>query len=323
MRILRNKYTKMTGTNFLNGNRFLFFFSRLLILAGMVLVFTSIFSLVGVFFMKWTMGVDLIKLTEALDPAAQSEQSKYALLFFQAFAGSIGTFLVPALLFPNAIGRKAVQFIRVVYPFKMYYLLVAPLLIVAAMPLISWLNVINQGFTFPEKYKAIETSLRAMETQAEAITKILVQSHSIGGFFISLLVVAILPAITEEFFFRGVLQNFTRICFYNNHLAIWFTAIIFSGIHGQFFGFVPRVVLGAGLGYLYLYSGNIWVVVLAHFVNNALALIAFNLSLKYPDVPFFSDQYQFPIWMTVLSFLSIVLFFYWQNKLQYRQLFHE
>ncbi len=269
------------------------------------------------------MGVDLLQLTEALDPATQNEQSKIALLFFQAFAGSIGTFLIPSLLFPNAIGRKAISFIRVVYPFKLYYLLIAPLFILAAMPLINWLNVLNQSVTFPEQFKALETSLRAMELQAEAITKILVQSNTTTGFLISLLVVAVLPAITEEFFFRGILQNFTRMCFYNNHLAIWFTAIVFSGIHGQFFGFIPRVVLGAGLGYLYLYAGNIWVAVLAHFVNNTMALIAFNLSQKYPDVLFFSDQYQFPVLVTILSFVSIALFFYWQHKSQYRQLFHE
>lgn len=269
------------------------------------------------------MGVDLIALTQAIDPSNQNENARVAMLFFQAFAGSIGTFLIPALMFPNAIGRKAVQFIRVVYPFKLYYLLVAPLLVIVAMPFISWLNLLNQAFTFPEQYKAFEASLRALETQAETITKMLIQSHSTGDFLLNLIVVAILPAIAEEFFFRGVLQNFTRICFYNNHVAVWFAAIIFSGIHGQFFGFIPRMVLGAGLGYLYLYSGNIWVAVFAHFVNNALALVAYSLSQKFPDVLFFSETYQFPLLMTISSAFAIGLFFYWQYKMQYRQLFHE
>jgi membrane protease YdiL (CAAX protease family) len=313
----------MTETNFLNGNRFLFFFSRLLILAGMVLVFTSIFSLVGVFAMKWATGIDLIQLTQALDPATQTEQSRTALLFFQAFAGSIGTFLIPALLFPNAIRRNAILFIRIVQPFKMYYLLLAPLMILVSMPFISWLNVLNQSFSFPEQFKAWEASLRAIEDQAEAITKILIQSNSVPGFMLNLLVVAVLPAIAEEFFFRGVLQNFTRICFYNNHVAIWFSAIIFSGIHGQFYGFIPRMVLGAGLGYLYLYSGNIWVSVLAHFINNALALSLFVLAQHYPEISFFKDDYQFPVVLTILSMLGIALFFYRQQKLQFRQLFDE
>jgi membrane protease YdiL (CAAX protease family) len=287
---------------------------------GMVLVFASVFSFAGIFVSKIIFGVDMMQLYDLMQNAKTDANSRNALLVFQAIAGSIGTFLVPALLFPKAIGKFAPTYIKITQPFKAYYLLFAPLLIIISMPMISWINELNQAIKFPASMADFELSIRNMEDQAKKLTEILVITNSPAQFFMNLIVVAMLPAIAEEFFFRGVVQNFARQCFYNPHVAIWFTAIVFSGIHGQFYGFIPRVVLGALLGYLYLYSGNIWVVVLAHFMNNGLALLGFVLSDIYKDVAFFSEDYHFPLYMSIVSIVATVGLILWMSKLQFRSL---
>ena len=287
---------------------------------GMVLVFASVFSFAGIFISKLLFGVDMMQLYDLMQNARTDANSRNALLVFQAIAGSIGTFLVPALLFPKAIGKFAPTYIKMTQPFKAYYVLLAPLLIVLSLPLISWINELNQAIKFPASMADFELSIRNMEEQAKQLTELMVMTKSPVQFLLNLMVVAMLPAIAEEFFFRGVLQNFARQCFYNPHVAIWFTAIVFSGIHGQFYGFVPRVVLGALLGYIYLYSGNIWIAVLAHFINNGLALLGFVLSDVYKDVAIFNEDYHFPWYFTVLSFAGTIALVLWMSKSQFRKL---
>lgn len=287
---------------------------------GMTLVFGSVFSLAGYLVAKILFGVDMTQLYELLQNAKTDSNSRNALLAFQALAGSIGTFLMPALLFPKAIGKYAPSYIKIAQPFKAYYLLFAPLLIIISMPMISWISEMNQAIKFPASMADFELSIRNMEDQAKKLTEIMVITNSPAQFFLNLLVIALLPAIAEEFFFRGVLQNFARQCFYNPHIAIWFTAIVFSGIHGQFYGFIPRVVLGALFGYLYLYSGNIWVVVIAHFVNNGLALLGFVLSDIYKNVAIFNEDYQFPLYGSIISVVATLGLILWMSKLQFRTL---
>lgn len=93
---------------------------------------------------------------------------------------------------------------------------------------------------------------------------------------VNLMVMAVCPAITEEFFFRGALQRLIGKWSHNPHLVIWSVAILFSAFHLQFYGFIPRMLLGAYFGYLLLWSRSIWVPVFAHFVNNATAVIGMS-----------------------------------------------
>lgn len=298
----------------------MFFFSRALILLGMVLFFLSVFSLGGVYLVKFLTGYDLMNLQEIISQAKTDQAARNAVLLFQALAGSVGTFLIPSLLFPKAIERNAHGFIRTLHPFRLYFLALAPAFILISMPIIGLLQEWNQAVKLPAAFADYEQMFQQMEQQARELTEIMVISPNAKAFFISLIVMALLPAIAEEFFFRGILQNFTRSVFYNPHLAVWFAAFVFSAIHGQFYGFMPRLVLGAFLGYLYHYSGSIWVPVLAHFVNNALALTGFVLLEKYPNVAIFKEDYHFPLWVSLLSAVLSVLMLIWFHKQQFRRL---
>jgi membrane protease YdiL (CAAX protease family) len=135
----------------------------------------------------------------------------------------------------------------------------------------------NAHIVFPDFLKGFETWARDREAYAEEVTKYLTTFGSVGEFILAFVVVAVLPGIGEELVFRGMLQPQLQRATRNVHAAIWISAILFSLLHMQFFGFVPRVFLGALFGYLYFWSGNLLVPMVAHFINNGFSLILLYL----------------------------------------------
>ncbi|WP_321438783.1 CPBP family intramembrane glutamic endopeptidase [uncultured Bacteroides sp.] len=145
--------------------------------------------------------------------------------------------------------------------------------IASVSPLIDLLNTWNQGLHLPESMKSIEQWMIDSEKTAEVITNRLLNTDNWGSFTMNILIIAVMAGIGEEFMFRGVLQKILINWMRNTHLGILFAAIIFSAIHFQFFGFIPRMILGIVLGYLYVWSKSIWVPIIAHATNNALTVI--------------------------------------------------
>ena len=147
------------------------------------------------------------------------------------------------------------------------------LTIMGSSPFVDILNTWNQGLHLPESLHSIEQWMIESERQAEVLTQQILNVSTWQGFIMNILVVAILAGVGEELLFRGVLQKIFIRWTGNIHAGILITAIIFSAIHLQFFGFIPRFVLGALLGYLFVWSRNLWVPIIAHALNNALVVI--------------------------------------------------
>jgi membrane protease YdiL (CAAX protease family) len=131
------------------------------------------------------------------------------------------------------------------------------------------------NFKFMEWNSAVTLTdwMTEQEENLERVTQLLTTMDNFGEFVLAMTVVAILPAIGEELLFRGLIQNKLQLIVRNSHLAIWITAILFSAIHFQFYGFVPRMVLGALFGYLYVWSGNLWIPIVGHFINNGIQIL--------------------------------------------------
>ena len=160
-----------------------------------------------------------------------------------------------------------------------WWLLAAAALIVVILPLMSVIIAWNAGAHFPAALHDFEVWARASEDRAAGLTKFLTQFNSAGRFWVGVVVIAIVPAVSEELVFRGVIQK-NLVRWFSPHVGVWLGAAIFSAIHFQFFGFVPRFVLGLVLGYLYLWSGNILVSMAAHFTQNALQLLILYLTQR-------------------------------------------
>jgi len=125
----------------------------------------------------------------------------------------------------------------------------------------------------PESLKGIEDWMKATETEAANLTGAFIKMDSIGLFLFNLLMIGVLPAIGEEMLFRGLLQRLLRDWFGNIHVAIFMAAFFFSAMHMQFYGFFPRMMLGVIFGYLFYWSGSLWVPIWAHFINNGSVII--------------------------------------------------
>ena len=148
-------------------------------------------------------------------------------------------------------------------------------------PIAEW----NMKFVFPEFLQEFGNWARAQEDTLAEMTKLLTHFNTPADYAIGMLVIAILPGIGEELVFRGFIQNELFRNNRNIHLAIWTSAILFSAIHMQFFGFIPRVLLGAMFGYLYYWSGNLAIPMIAHFFHNGFTLTMLYLyQLGYIDV---------------------------------------
>ena len=143
-------------------------------------------------------------------------------------------------------------------------------------PLNDWLSVWNESWDLG----AVGEALHSIQDQTEGLLEELMDTTSVGGLLANLLVVALIPAVTEELFFRCGIQNLLQRWLRNPHVAIWLTAIIFSLGHGELYSFMPRLVMGATLGYLYIYGGSLVPNMLAHFANNAIVVVIYWLATR-------------------------------------------
>ncbi len=193
---------------------------------------------------------------------------------------------------------------------------IAVLIYFVGMPALNQIVYWNQEMHLPEFLSSFENWCSEMENLAEEQTQGLLSTTDIFPTIMNILIIGVLTGIGEEFFFRGALQRMLVISKVNSHVAIWTAAIVFSALHFQFFGFVPRVLLGAFFGYLYMWSGNIWVNSFAHALNNSLVIISTwcikkgYLSEEFDMVGV--DEGGFPVvaLISVIAVVAIIFIFY-------------
>lgn len=189
-------------------------------------------------------------------------------------------------------------------PASLRNLLLAIAIAVCALPFVSVVGDWNSAVSFPCSLQWLENQFREMEDAALRITERMMNTRSYALLILNLIVMAALPALCEELFFRGVVQRYLQLSF-DRHVAVWVTAIIFSAIHFQFFGFIPRLLMGAGLGYMFLLSKSLWLPITAHFVNNACTVIAAFYICNTGSAPSFVDA--FTTWYMALASITVVI----------------
>lgn len=225
------------------------------------------------------------------------------------FIGVTCIFLLPSWLFTIAVGKEPLEHFKLkTYP-KAGYLILGVVLVFIAEPFIAYTTEINNGFTLPPSMAELENLLKQFEKQAEQVTMGLLADDSYAGLFSNLLIMAALPALAEEIFFRGVLQQFFIRWTKSIHIGIWLTAFWFSFLHFQFYGFIPRLLLGVMLGYLFVTSRSLWPNVLFHLVNNSIFVLVTFFDLEHSGFAFFSENYHFPLYIVIASLVITVFVF--------------
>jgi CAAX amino terminal protease family. len=226
-------------------------------------------SLLALAFIFFTLFFAIVFKLEVLSFSGMKEGNLLRLtLFTQDLIIFISTPLLAQFFLWKDSTKKSLQ-LRMP---NLIILVLGVMAIISISPLIDVLSTWNQGLQLPESLKAIEDWMINTEKDAEVATNTLLNTDSWGGFTMNIIIIAIMAGIGEELMFRGVIQKILIGWTKNIHLGILYTAIIFSAIHFQFYGFVPRMILGMVLGYLYIWSKSLWVPVIAHAINNALTV---------------------------------------------------
>lgn len=160
---------------------------------------------------------------------------------------------------------------------------IALVAITCSIPLMGVIIEWNESLSLPSFLAPIEAWMRRAENAAQKQVEILFGGTSLGDLTVSMLIVAVLAGVSEELFFRGAMQRILSSGPLGPHAAIWLTAVLFSTFHMQFYGFFPRLLLGAFFGYLLYWSGSIWLPALVHAYNNGVVVYASWRSRVMPD----------------------------------------
>jgi uncharacterized protein len=262
-------------------------FTLIMILTGGILV-----SLIGFLGIWLVMGISLDAIPGMLNNL--NDAGNIPLLKFFQILQTIGMFILPPLILAWSLDDKPIRYLQLHRkPVGIIFVVVCAIILIGG-PLIEWCSLLNQKLVLPSWMSSLEDWMRSSEDQATEITKAFLNTKTAVGLIGNLVIVAVLPAIGEELLFRGLLQQLLKKMTGSSHWAIWITAILFSALHLQFFGFLPRMLLGALFGYLLEWTGSLWIPILAHFINNATGVITYfitgeGLEQDQPDVPLFNS----------------------------------
>ncbi|HSG67511.1 MAG TPA: CPBP family intramembrane glutamic endopeptidase [Bacteroidales bacterium] len=196
------------------------------------------------------------------------------LLKYLQLVNTLGLFLFPPLVFALLTDRKPLSYIKLDRSPSLLSTIAGISMIIVILPFLHWTAGINEMLKLPEFLAGLEDWMKESEAQAAEITKLFLSTGSFKGLLVNMLMIAVLPALGEEFLFRGVLLRLFREWTGRVHLAVIISALLFSALHLQFYGFIPRFILGLILGYLFVWTRSIWVPVIVHFVNNGVAVTA-------------------------------------------------
>jgi hypothetical protein len=283
-------------------------FPQLIFSAFVILVCFLAFMVLSLIVALPFFGIDSVMNIGQLNDFSNPEHIT-VLKYFQTVQ-AIGLFIVPPLIIAYLFQGKPVEYLHLNRSFNSSTLLLVIVLMFSAGPFINLIGELNNNMVFPDWLAGVERWMKNSEENAALITEAFLDVNSVGGLAFNLFMIALLPAIGEEFLFRGVIQKIFTNMTKNHHWGIWISAILFSTMHLQFYGFVPRVVLGAAFGYLLVWSGSMWLPVVGHFLNNALAVIGMyfinkgSISSDFEEMGSTTDSY----YLAAISLVLIIVF---------------
>lgn len=284
---------------------------------------SSVLLLIGVVFLSMALGIGIsllithyFELTPMSSETNPTPSSKYAdqwyLRIFVHGLGHAFTLLVPAIFFWHIFENKRWGDFSRSQLNGVSSAWVSGAVIIFLIPINQQIIDWNQNIQLPEVLKEVEGWMRAKEQENTLLTQGLLRFDSLSKLLVALIVFALIGPLGEEVFFRGVLQLKLKDWGLSPVKSIWAAATIFSLVHFQFYGFIPRLLLGALFGYLFLWCGNIWIPIVAHVINNALFILTAFIHQKRPlldrNIEIIAGN-----WISVIISLAlsvVVLFFF-------------
>jgi CAAX protease family protein len=263
-------------------------YNKFLIVVGIVLFITGIFTISAAFLANIFYGVDVLNDPTVLDNL-QDPRVLHAMRLVQIFSTGFGMFIFPAFVIAFLFSTRPLDYLYIKKHLNIKQVGLTVLTLVVSIPFMNVIISFNQQLELPDYLSGVEQWIMQSEKSATYITESFLKMNTTGDLYMNLFMMALLPAIGEELIFRGVLYRLIKNLTGNIHVAVMLAAFVFSAFHMQFYGFVPRLLLGVAFGYMLVWSGNIWLPIIAHFVNNAAAVI-FAWYAGMGELPFNQDS---------------------------------
>ncbi len=247
-------------------------FSKFLFLLLIIIVSFVVTTLIGLVFAVPFFGLDVLKNLGAFTNIHDKDTISF-IKYFQAI-NQIGIFVLPAFLYAFLEKNKPFDFLKLNRTINFRSLIFSILIILSALPAINWMVEINERMNLPEFLSGLENWMKESEEKTKLITDIFLDVSTISGLMVNLFIIAFLAALGEELLFRGVILKLFIESTKNIHWGIIISAALFSALHMQFYGFLPRMALGVIFGYVFVWSGSLWVPIVLHFIFNGMTVVA-------------------------------------------------
>lgn len=289
------------------------FITRISIAIGVLLVNMILFSLISQILTGQLFKVDLNKLLADIDHSSLSANEINALRFFQGLV-SFGTFFISSIVITYLFKERPGEYLGITKPIPKVFYFYIPLLLFVSIPFFTGLFTFNQNLQFPDALSNLENYFRDMELKSDGIYKTLLKMETPAQLFINLIVMALIPAVGEELFCRGVLLNilydFTGKFFF----SVIIVGIIFTLMHLQFFKFIPMLSMAFILGLFIYWTSGIRASIFFHFLNNSLVVIGNYLHQKGFNNYFTNEQSENPLWLIAVSFVITIGLIYYIHR---------
>ena len=257
-----------------------------------------------------------IKGLQAMGSLSPSTPNGATMLWILQICSSTLPLLWASVVFGFVVVKQPKQVLKANMPPSLQEVLLIVGVMLLCIPFMEWLINFNQHLKLPAALKGIDDWMREKEAQAATEMQVLLQMKTVGQLLFNVLMVGLATAIAEEFFFRGCLQSIFTQWLKNHHYSILLTAAIFSAIHLEFLGFLPRMALGMFFGYFVHYSRSIWTGVLGHFINNGGQVLMLYFYQRHTTHVNPDGQYTFSYPLYVFSLLSTIFLIWFFARTQ-------
>jgi len=242
-----------------------------------------------------------------------------SILLMLALQGPM-VFILPAVLAMALFYRRPLHVMQLDRAPSLKALAVVVVFYVVSIPAMNWLTDLNASMNLPSWMDGIERYMRSAEDKAALTTEQLLDIRTVGRLIVSVLVIGAMAGLGEEFFFRGAMLRTMQDSRLNVHAVVWIVAAVFSAFHLQFYGFLPRLVLGAWLGYLFVWTRSLWVPVIAHTLNNSTVVVMSYLANKGVVSKGLGDNLGLPAdgafpWMAMVSLVLSIALAVWAARI--------
>jgi len=290
--------------------------AKILLLIFLVLGFLLISSILGILM---AMPIFRMNMAEIYQVLSNPDAENLGLVKYFQIIQSVFLFLVPALIAAWLYSEHLPQYLQADKKPGALSLLLVMLTLMLAIPFLNALALFNSEMVLPQWMHSLEVKIKSMEETAGRLTGLFLNGGNGFTLALNIFMIALLPALGEEFLFRGVIQRLLTEWTTNKHVGVWIAAFIFSFIHFQFYGFLPRFLLGLYFGYLLVWTSCIWVPVTGHFINNGVAVLYYHFSTKpmgetNMDKLGTSKEYNYVLYISIISTVLLLIFTYMKEK---------